>query len=151
MDLVAATGNDTLILDGRVLTGFADGDVITLEFPNDVANVKTGKNNNTIYSLNETGKNADLTIKLIRGCADDKHFNQRLNNQNANFPGTVLFSGSLIKKIGDGKGNILNDTYVLSGGVIKKMVVAKSNVEGDVEQSTVSYVFSFSSAVRAIG
>ena len=58
--------------------------------------------------------------------------------------------GEFIKLIGDGSGNVNNDTYVLSGGVFMKQVMAKDNVEGDVTQSVAEYELKFSNAPRAI-
>ena len=56
MSTIALSGNDTVVLNNRTFADFADGNVAELTFPNDIANVKTGKNGNSIYGLNETGK-----------------------------------------------------------------------------------------------
>ena len=150
MSTVALSGNDTLIINNRILSDLADGDVATLEFPNNIADVKTGKNGNSIYTLNETGKNAELTIRVIRGSSDDKYLNQLLTSQEQNFAGTVLMIGEFIKKIGDGKGSITSDTYITSGGIFQKRVHAKSNVEGDTSQSVSEYKMKFSNAPRVL-
>jgi hypothetical protein len=133
-----------------VITDIADGDVAVLEYPNNIAEVKTGKNGNSIYGLNETGKNAELTLRVIRGSADDKYLNQLLVAQQQNFAGTVLMIGEFIKQIGDGAGGIAYDTYITSGGVFMKLVAAKSNVEGDTAQSVCEYKIKFSNAPRTI-
>lgn len=150
MNAVAMSGNDTLILNNRVFADFADGDFATLEFPNEIAAVKTGKNGNSIYALNATGKQAGFKVRLIRGSADDKFLNNLLSQQQANFAGFPLMTGEMTKKVGDGKGNITSDTYITSGGVFVKLVPAKSNAEGDTEQSVVVYEMKFSNAPRAI-
>lgn len=150
MPTVSMSGADTLTINGRVFADFADGDVAVLTFPNDIANVKTGKNGNSVYGLNESGKNAELKIKVIRASADDKFLNGVLAQQQNNFAGFPLMIGQFVKKIGDGQGNISSDTYVCSGGVFTKQVEAKSNVEGDTEQSTSTYTVKFSNAPRAI-
>jgi hypothetical protein len=59
-------------------------------------------------------------------------------------------TGELVKRIGDGTGKIVSDTYILSGGIFSKEVEAKSNVAGDVEQSVATYTMRFSNAPRAI-
>jgi len=64
--------------------------------------------------------------------------------------GTVLAFGQFIKKIGDGAGNILSDTYVMSGGVFTKPVEAKTNVEGETDQSIALYTMKFANAPRAL-
>lgn len=144
------SGSDTLVINNRVLSDLADQNVAELTFPNDIANVKTGKNGNSIYSLNESGKQADLVIRVIRGSADDKFLNNLLVQQQANFAGFILMTGEFIKKIGDGKGNIAGDTYITSGGIFSKAVGAKSNVEGDSEQSVSIYNIRFANSPRAI-
>lgn len=150
MAAVALSGKDTLILNNRSLADLADGDVATLEFPTEIASLKTGKDGNSIYSLNETGKQADLKLKVIRGSSDDKFLLNLLTQQQANFAGTILLTGTFIKNIGDGKGNVLRDTYELSGGIFTKQIMVKSNVEGDSGQSTSEYTFKFSNAPRVI-
>lgn len=150
MTAVALSGADTISINNHVFADLADNDVITLTFPNDIANVKTGKNGNSIYGLNESGKNAELKIKVLRGSTDDKFLNGLLAQQQNNFAGFPLMIGTFVKKIGDGQGNITSDTYVCSGGIFTKQVEAKSNVEGDTEQSTSTYTIKFSNAPRAI-
>jgi len=63
--------------------------------------------------LNESGKNAEVKIKVIRGSSDDKFLNNLLANQQNNFAGFPLMIGQFVKKIGDGQGNISSDTYVV--------------------------------------
>lgn len=150
MSSIALSGNDTLIIQDRILSDLADGDVGVLAFEGEVATVKTGKNGNAIYSLNENGKVASMTLRLIRGSADDRWLNGLFAQQQLDFAGFTLLNGQLIKKIGDGVGNIKSDTYILQGGVFTKSVDAKSNVEGDSEQSVSIYTIKFSGAPRAI-
>lgn len=150
MSTVVLTGSDTLTINGRNITDLADGDAATLEFANNIADLKTGKNGNAIYSLNETGKQADLKIRLIRGSADDKYMLNLLSQQKANFAGFVLVIGQFIKKLGDGKGGIGSDIYTMNGGIFMKEVSAKTNAEGDVNQSVAEYTMKFSNAPRSI-
>lgn len=150
MATVALSGADTLSINGHVFADFADGDVTTLTFPNELMTVKTGKNGNSLYGVNSSGQQAQLEIKLIRGSADDKFLNG-LNALQRNNPALFpLMIGEFVKKIGDGLGALTNDTYILSGGVFMKNPEAKSNVEGDTDQSTVTYTTMFSYAPRAL-
>lgn len=150
MATLALSGDDTFILQGNKFSDLADQNVVELTFPNEIATVKTGKNGNTIYGLNETGKNCELKIRCIRGSADDKFLNNLLVSQQNNFSGFVLLSGSFIKELGDGQGNITHDTYILSGGVFTKFVDGKDNVEGDTEQSISMYTIKCAAAPRAL-
>src|ERR1019366_510004 len=104
MVAVAMTGADTITINNQVLADLATGDCAMLKYPNEIASVKTGKNGNSIYGLNESGKQADFEIKVLRGSADDKYLNNLLVQQQANFAGTVLLIGQFIKKVGDGQG-----------------------------------------------
>lgn len=150
MPTIAMSGADTIKINNRILNDLVDTDVISLTLPNDIANVKTGKNGNSIYGLNETGKQAELSVRLVRGSADDKFMNNLLAQQQNNFAGFVLMIGEFTKRLGDGLGTVASDTYILSGGVFTKQVEAKSNVEGDTEQSISVYHMKFSNAPRVI-
>lgn len=148
---IAMTGNDTFVLNNRVLNDLASGDCVKLEFPNEIASVETGKNGNSIFSQNESGRQVNVEVRVIRGSSDDRFLNGLLAQQNLNFAGFPLMVGQFIKKIGDGSGNISPDTYTLSGGVFTKPVAAKTNTVGDVEQSLAIYSMRFSLAPRTIG
>lgn len=150
MAKVALSGADTLMINNRILSDLGDGDCVVLTFPNEIANLKTGKNGNSIYGFNESGKQCDLTIRVIRGSSDDKFLNGLLASQQANFAGTVLMIGEFVKKIGDGAGNVAGDTYIMSGGIFTKQVEAKNNVDGDTQQSITEYSLKFSNAPRVI-
>jgi hypothetical protein len=150
MAFVAMSGSDTITVNNYIFSGLADGNVVELTFPNDIANVKTGKNGNSIYGLNESGKQCEAKIRCLRGSDDDKFMNGLLSQQLNNFAGFPLMSGQFIKKIGDGQSNITSDTYVMGGGVFTKIPEGKSNVEGDTEQSIAVYTVKFSNAPRAL-
>jgi len=150
MSSIALSGNDTININNTVLNDLADGNAVEMTFPNDIAQVKTGKNGNSIYGLNETGKQCEVKVRVIRGSSDDKFLNGLLAQQQANFAGTVLLIGQFIKKLGDGLGNITSDTYIMSGGVFTKIPEAKSNVEGDSEQSVSIYTMKFSNSPRVL-
>lgn len=150
MSAIALSGSDTINFNNRVLADLADGNCVELTFPNDISNVKTGKNGNSIYGLNESGKQCEVKVRLLRGSADDKFMQNLLTQQQANFAGTVLMIGQFIKKVGDGQGNITSDTYIMSGGVFTKQVEGKTNVEGETEQSVAMYTIKFSNAPRVL-
>lgn len=147
---VAISGNDTFTVRNRVITQFADGDISALTYPNDIAAVKTGKNGNSIYSLNATGLQADAVLRVMRGSDDDKFLNGVVQEWVQNPAGFILLDGQLVKRIGDGRGNIGNDTYLMTGGVPTKQVNGLSNVEGSTDQSVSLYTFKFTNAPRAL-
>src|SRR3990167_3290458 len=112
MATLAMTGQDTIKVNGRNLTDLPDGDVAVLTFPNDLAAVKTGKNGNSIYALNESGKQAELVLRLIRGSSDDKFMNNLRANMKNNFPSFVLMDAEFVKQLGDGSGKVTKDVYI---------------------------------------
>ena len=147
---VALSGKDSFVLNGRVFSDFADGDIVTLTFPTGIAEAKTGKNGNTIYAQNESGKICEVAVRLIRGTPDDQYLQGLFASQQANFQGFVLMAGEFVKLIGDGKGSVSRDTYIQSGGIFTKQPEAKSNAEGDVAQSVIVWHLKFSNAPRII-
>lgn len=146
----AFTGQDTLILDNRLVTGFADGDVFKLDFPNDTGVVKVGKNGNSIFVFNNTGLQCTGELRLLLGCDDDIYFNQRQAQWNANPPGFIAMSGQFIKNVGDGNGNIRQVIYQVEGGIFKKGVPATSNADGDVNQAISVFSLIFSNTPRNV-
>ena len=156
MASASLTGNDTILLsfnDPTTLIPIVDlgnGDVAALTFPNELVGVTTGKNGNSLYALNETGNQADLVLRVLRGSKDDKTLNSKLATLTANFGGFILMNCQLIKKVGDGLGNITNDIYNLSGGIISKRVEATSNVEGNTDQSIAVYSLKFTNSPRSL-
>lgn len=151
MATVAMSGNDTFTLNDRILTDFADGDCVALTFPNEIANVTTGKNGNSIYGQNATGRQCEVVMRLVRGSGDDKYLNSQMALQNNSFETFILMTGQFIKKIGNGQGAVLSDTYVLSGGIFTAGVEGKNNVNGETDQSISEYKMKFSLAPRALG
>ena len=151
MSTVALTGKDTIIIDDRILADSADGDTAVLEFPNNLMEVKAGKNGNVIYAFNAQGKLVNLTLRVIRGSPDDKYLQSRLQEYINDPAAFVLVEAELIKRAGDGAGNITADTYQLQGGAFQKMPAAKENVAGDTEQAVSIYAISFGNSQRALG
>lgn len=150
MSTVTITSNDTLVLNGRVFVDFAVDDTTAISFPNELVTVKTGKNGNTIYAQNQQGLNANLVLRLMRGSSDDQFLQAIIQSTLADFPSTVLLSGSFVKRLGDGQGNVLSDVYSLAGGVISKPVEGKENVSGDVTQAESVYNIKFAQGLRII-
>lgn len=144
------TGEDTIILNEAVLTDLADGDVGTLDFPNDIMAMSTGKNKNTIFAKDESGCNAELVIRVPRGSSDDKRLNGLFQSQENNFTGFVLLSGAVVKRLGDGAGNITYDTYPLEAGMFRRAIDVASNVNGDTNQGVSVYTIRFALATRAL-
>lgn len=150
MNSFSLVGADTIQIAGRVLKNLADGDVGKVSYPNDLITVKPGKDGNTIFAVNSTGQLVDLEIRVIRGSSDDRALNALLIQQLADLPSFPLMPGYVVKRIGDGTGDVRRDTYQLIGGVFVKNPGADSNVEGSTDQGVTIYPFRFALSSRAM-
>jgi len=149
MTTYTITGEDTLTIADRVFTDIADADNSTITFPNNIVEMKTGKNQNSIYARNATGDNADMVLRLVRGSSDDIFLQRKIASMLSDFASTTLLIGEFVKHLGDGQGNKIRDVYTLAGGVIVKKVEGKSNSDGDIEQGVAVYNLKFANAVRS--
>ena len=150
MATFSLVGSDTIKINQRILSDLPHGEVAKVTYETDLVTVKTGKTGNSIFAQNASGLAAAMELKLIRGSADDAFMNSILQQYKANPTGFVLMNAELVKRLGDGLGNVVADAYVLTGGVISKQVEVMSNVEGDVEQAVSTYAMKFAFAARAI-
>ena len=149
MSIFSLTGDDSIIINDIPLNDFADGDIGSLSLPNNIFDMQTGKNGNTIFALDESGNNATLTVRVLMSSNDDKRLNGMIPKSNG-FAQSVLATGSVVKQVGDGQGNVSYNTYLLAGGMVQKKPDVKSNVNGDAQQAVVEYIIVFAEANRAI-
>ena len=151
MGLMSLTGDDTLVINNRPIhIEFAEGDTATIDFPNELVSMSTGKNKNTIYAKNEAGNNFDLVFSVMRNGAVDRFLNGLQAQQDDDWAGFVLMDGAFTKRLGDGQGNVSYDTYILEGMIFVKKVSTKGNVSGDTEQGKAQYTLRGALATRAI-
>lgn len=151
MAVYALTGNDSFILNDRVLTELTDGSTVEVAYQNDRVGVSTGKNNNTVFSENRTGTNAVATLRVVRGSKDDVFLNGLSIQQDRDLPSFTLMNGSFSKRVGDGTGVVKFDNYVLLGGAFQRFPDVQENLVGETEQGTTVYTIIFAIAQRAIG
>ncbi len=150
MAVYAVTSDDTITIGNRALVNFADGDTTKVDIPNDMAEVKTGKNGNGIISRNRQGDNANVTLRLIRGSSDDSYLQNLLTAAKNNWTGQKLLTGQFVKMLGDGNGNTVRDVYDLAGGVFLKQVPGLENVNGETEQAVAVYELKFVNVSRSL-
>lgn len=149
MSTYALTGDDSIIINDIPLRDFANGDIGTLELPNNMFEMQTGKNGNTIFALDEAGNNATLTVRILMSSADDKRLNGLVPKSDG-FASTILATGAVVKQVGNGAGKVSYNTYMLAGGMVQKKPEIKTNVNGDIEQAIVTYTIQFAEANRVI-
>lgn len=135
MGQTALTGQDTLIINGRIITGLADADAVSLDPDTDIASVKRGKDGNTLYAKNEEGRKVTMTIRLLISCSDSIYLNSLLQQWKQSSSDFVLMTGAYYKRSGDGTGVISTRVHQLTGGVVKRLPKAMTNVEGNTDQS----------------
>lgn len=143
-------GNDTVIIDSRIIVDSADGDYVKIDFPNDLVAVKIGKNGNVLVAENAPGKLTNVTMRLVVGSNDDKYINSRLVEQGGDLPSFLALNATFAKRVGDGKGNVSNVIYQCSMGTIKKNPGMASNAEGATDSSVVVYEMTFGHFSRSI-
>lgn len=143
MTTYTITGDDTLTLSDRVFTDFATDDYSAITFDSNLTEIKTGKNQNTIFAKNETGNNATLNLRLIKGSSDDRFMEGIIAADERDYVGSGLINGSFVKRLGDGGGNIVREVATLLGGKIQRKVPTKGNSSGDTEQGVSVYILIF--------
>lgn len=143
------TGDDTIIINNRPLNNLANGDVGSLELPNNLVEIQSGQDVNTIFAYNPAGENATLTVRVLLSSDDDKRLNDLIPRGDG-FASTVLLTGSLIKQVGDGAGHVSYNTYTLQGGLIQKKPNITANVNGETDQAVAEYTIIWAKAARII-
>lgn len=150
----AQIGNDTIVInDGsgdRILTDFANTDIATFTFPNQLVTMTKAKNGNAIYAFNETGKQVDVELRILKGSEDDKFLNSAFQGMKNDLPSFTLLKLNYTKRIGDGSGEVINEVYSMEGGVFVQPVDVKSNTEGDPDTGVSLYRLTFANNTRSL-
>ena len=144
------SGNDTVIFNTVVFEDFPNGKIVEVTWDDTLVEQKVGKNGNIISVFKPLGKKAKVILRLLRSSTDDVLVNSQLEAMQADFPSYRLLNLTLNKRFGDGAGNVKNDTMVLTGGLIGKIPSMSTDIDGDTEQSVISYEMTFGSFVRTI-
>lgn len=144
------TAKDTLVINGVQILDLGDKMTVHMEAQDALVNVDVMKNGNAIFAAKKQGQKMRMNLRgIIRG---DVHtmFVTAVNQWISNPPAFVLFSGSFVKNVGDGAGNISHVSYVLSGGVPEKLPVLEENVEGETQQAIMMMDIMWASAIPVI-
>ena len=146
--ITGVVGNDIFSLNGVVITGHADGVAYKLEPSGDISEFKVSKDGNSIIALKYTGILCKVTLRLIRGCADDQTLNGLLQQWIGSPNSFATLDAEYIKATGDSNGGITNEVYSLSGGGFKMIPGAQSTMEGSVEDGVSVYELWFRNDAR---
>lgn len=145
------TGADTCIIFDRSLTDFGKGDVVKVDYENDFVKVEQGKNGNTVYTTDNSGKVAKITVKVLRGSPDDQFMANIVNQADADLPSFTLGDGIFVKRVGQGDGSVIFDTYTLGGVSPVRRQDAMENTDGEPDQAQVVYIFKAAGSRRTQG
>jgi hypothetical protein len=147
---ISLNGNDTISVNGFLLTKFVDKDYGLLTFPNELATFKVGKSANAVISFNNMGLLGELTLRVLLASVDDAFFNSLQRSFIQDPPSFVLLTGQIIKRSGDGAANVKNVIYNLTGGAPVMIPEEHSNADGDEEQGVAVWKFKFARGTRQL-
>ena len=134
------TGKDTVTIWGRTLTDFADGDIATITVDNNIASSVVGKNGNMIVAKDEQGKKCTISLRLLKGSDDDSKINGYYKTYELDSALFILGNGTIAKRLGDGSGNVVYDTFYLRGLHFTRAPYEVSvNVNGSTDQAVTVY------------
>lgn len=141
------TGKDTVTLTqgsaSRTLADYPNANIAVVNIPNDSSNTLVGKDGNGIIAFSAEGGMGEIDLRILTGSSDDKYMNAILASYINNPTGFVVLSGTFVKTLGDGNGNLTRKTYSFSGGVIAKLPDSVYNISGDTEQAISGYKIRF--------
>lgn len=146
----AITGDDSFLLNARLLDDLTDGSVVTISYDNERVGLSTGKNGTTVFADNRQGVNATVELRVLIGSKTDKFLNGLSIEQENDTMAFPLMGGVFTKRVGDGHGNIQYLRYALNGGMFSKFPDTQENNTGDTEQGTAVYTLKFANVSRTI-
>ena len=176
-NIVYGLQEDSVAINGKILSDFSDGDIAILDFPNELVEIKKGKDGKSIFAFKKSGTLVKLDLRVLKGSDDDLYLNTLLAAQNLNPHNFILMSGRLSKlvvisnsyslqsslalsydKIGlrasvvnDYQPRVATETYLLNDGVFTKNPSLRANTEGDVQTLITNYSLSFASCIKTLG
>lgn len=120
----------------RVLTDFADGTIFDIDYVSDLINSTTGKEGNTVFVKDERGRNGKGSMRILKGSSDDNYLNGLFTDMKSSFgSGTKILTIDIVRKIVDGTGTTLTESFNLQGCLLTQMPKTSVNVHGDTEQA----------------
>lgn len=133
-----------------ILSDFADGTVAELTAPNELSNITTGYNGNSLGAHNETGRQRELTLRIVKGSSDDKRFNSNYNlwkNRDIRFRPLTM---SFVKNVAHSDGSVTADTVSCFFGLPSGQPSQTMDLAGNTEQVVSVYTFKFGNSERSM-
>lgn len=148
------TAQDTITMtdyNGKwLLADFADGTAAELSAPNELSSMTTGYNGNGLGAHNEPGRQRELTLKVIKGSADDKRLNTNYTlwrNRDIRFQ---PLQASFTKNVAHTSGSMTNDTVECFFGLPAGQPVQMLDTAGNIEQVVSVYMIRFANSNRTM-
>lgn len=132
------------------LTDFADGTVAQLTAPNELSNMTTGYNGNSLAAHNEPGRQRALALRLVKGSSDDKRFNLNYNlwkNHDIRYKPLEM---EFTKQIAHSDGSITNDKVTCFFGNPGAQPEQTTDVAGNTDQVVSVYSIKFGNSERSM-
>lgn len=132
------------------LTDFADGTVAQLTAPNELSNMTTGYNGNSLAAHNEPGRQRELALRLVKGSSDDKRFNLNYNlwkNRDIRYKPLEM---EFTKQIAHSDGSITNDKVTCFFGNPGAQPEQTTDVAGNTDQVVSVYSIKFGNSERSM-
>jgi hypothetical protein len=140
--IVLDADSTTLILNGRAITGFVAGDIMTLTPAADHSSQVIGSDGGITINRRADGDVYALMMRIQRYSDDDVFLNSAINQS---LP--VLFNGSL-KQDFQRDGEDFKESWALNNGSLTtKPTVVQNDTDGN---AVMEYTISFRSARRSI-
>lgn len=140
--IVLAADSATVVLNGRAITSFVAGDILTLTPAADATSQVIGSDGGVSINARSDGNVYDLMMRIQRFSDDDVFLNSALNQR---IP--VLFSGS-IKEDFQRDGQDFKESWSLeNGSFTTKPTVTKNDTDGN---GVMEYTLRFRRAQRSL-
>jgi hypothetical protein len=158
MSKISIGGQDTIMLGldnaaatalnipnvGLPLQDFCNGTILDLTFDENLANVQAGKNGNVITNYKVSGRKAKAVLKALRGGDVDILLSAYAAAMNNDFSNLGTLNITVVKPLG----NLGIETTNCTAGTVTKYTNVKSDVDGDIEQSNVTWELTFGRFTR---
>lgn len=145
---VSTKGSGTIIINDYTFNNVASGTFFNLELQGDVATRTALGNGGAIISRNFTGKQANVTIKVVAGSLDDAQLTSFYKDQENNFEESPFLSGSYNLITLNSAGRSVQTKYILSGGCIITAPNISLSAEGAVEDMERTWVLGFTADLQ---
>jgi len=140
--IVLGADSTTLVLNGRAITAFVAGDILTLTPAADHSSQVVGSDGGVVINRRADADVHALLLRVQRYSDDDVFLNSAMNQS---IP--VLFNGSL-KEDFQRDGQDFKESWTLeNGSITTKPTYTKNDTDGN---GVVEYTINFRRAVRSI-